>query len=302
VPLPCPRAHDAFFTSFLPRLPEGSLSHRASSDPTTLEEKAMSAANGRFVWFDLLTNDVEHAKPFYGGVAGWTAQKWSGGDYEIWSAGSAPIGGAMALSPEACQSGALPHWMGYVATDDVDATARRAQQLGGAVRVPGKDIPEVGRFAVLADPQGASFAIYRSLKATPAPDTRALGHVGWAELITTDWKSAWKFYAELFGWRPTQSMDMGPELGEYFMFGADPEQAFGGMSNAANLIKARPSWLYYVNVKSADETAKRVASTGGEVVNGPMDVPGGGRIAQFLDPQGAMFAVYAQVSLPQRTG
>jgi uncharacterized protein len=97
----------------------------------------------------------------------------------------------------------------------------------------------------------------------------------------------------MFGWKPTRSMNMGPEFGEYFMFGADPERSFGGMSNAATMMKAPAHWLYYVNVKSVDETARRIPQLGGKVLNGPIDVPGGDRIAQCMDPQGALFAIYS---------
>ena len=101
------------------------------------------------------------------------------------------------------------------------------------------------------------------------------------------------FYSELFGWRATTSMNMGPELGEYFMFGNDPKTSLGGMSNAANMMKAPAHWLHYVNVKSVDETAQLIPQKGGKVLNGPMEVPGGDRIAQCMDPQGAMFAIFS---------
>ena len=160
-------------------------------------------ANGRFVWYDLMTNDPEGAKRFYGELIGWKTSKWSGGDYEMWSAGEQMIGGIMSLPPEA--KGAPPHWLGYVAVEDVDATARKAQELGGKVHHPATDIPNVGRFAVLADPQGATFAVYRSATGGEAPDREGMGHFSWAELNTTDWKSAWKFYSQLFPWKNTST-------------------------------------------------------------------------------------------------
>ncbi len=137
------------------------------------------------------------------------------------------------------------------------------------------------------------FAIFQPSGQGSAPDTRGLGHFSWAELNTTDWKAAWKFYSELFGWKKTSSMDMGAEYGEYFMFGEGGEQSMGGMSNAATMMKAPAHWLHYVNVSSVDEAAKRIPSLGGKVLNGPMDVPGGDRIAQCMDPQGGMFAIFS---------
>jgi predicted enzyme related to lactoylglutathione lyase len=253
----------------------------------------MSAASGRFVWFNLMTSDVDGAKPFYADIVGWTATKAPGSDYEMWRAGDTNVGGIRTLSSDARNSGMAPHWLAYVATDNVDATVKRAERQGGRTLVPGTDIPNIGRYAVLADPQGATFAVFSSSPETTPPETKAPGHFGWAELNTIDWKSAWKFYSGLFGWQHTTSMDMGPEYGEYFMFGADPRNAMGGMSNAATKMRMPPHWLHYVNVKNADQTAEKIARKGGKVLNGPMDVPGGGRIAQCVDPQGAKFAVFS---------
>ncbi len=243
----------------------------------------------RFVWFDLTTPEVAAAKRFYGDTLGWKTRKWPGGDYEMWLAGNDEVGGVM--PPPAGDSGA--HWMGYVSTQSVDAAARQVQTLGGRIVAPAMDIPEVGRMAVVADPQGAIFALFTPQGDGTPPDTSRLGHFSWAELNTTDWKSAWKFYSTLFGWQPTQSMNVGGEVGEYFMFGADPKQSFGGMSNVAKAMGMPPHWIFYVNVEDADETAKVIAQKGGKVLNGPMDIPGGDRIAQCMDPQGGIFAIYS---------
>jgi hypothetical protein len=253
----------------------------------------MSAASGRFVWFDLMTPDISGAKSFYSEVVGWQTNKWSGGDYEMWRAGGEDIGGVMGIGSSDGQDSSNPQWMAYVGSDDIEATADKARGLGGEVIVPPRDIPSVGRFAVLADPQKAPIAVFQTMSQPMVPDTRKLGHFGWAELNTSDWKEAWKFYSTLFGWQQTSSVNMGPEYGEYVMFGVDAKQAFGGMSSSAALMKARPHWLYYVNVKSVDDTAKKVVEKGGKGLNGPMDVPGGGRVAQCLDPQGARFAIFS---------
>jgi predicted enzyme related to lactoylglutathione lyase len=253
----------------------------------------MSAATGRFVWYDLMTTDVERAKAFYTELVGWKTARFNGGDYELWAVGDRRVGGVMPIQEEARRAGTPPHWLGYVATESVDSTVQRAQRLGGKVHVPATDIPDTGRYAVLQDPQGAAFGVYQSVRKSPAPEPRALGNFGWAELNTTDWKAAWRFYSELLGWRPTTSMDMGPALGEYFMFGLEADQMIGGMSNAANMMKAPAHWLHYANVKSTDETAKRIPQLGGKVLNGPMDVPGGDRIAQCVDPLGARFAIFS---------
>jgi len=258
----------------------------------------MDASNGRFVWFDLMTTDIKGAESFYSDVVGWQPTKWAGGDYVMWKAGDDEVGGVVGLPRSARKAGPSPEWLAYVGTDDVDAIARKAEQLGGKVVVPARDIPSIGRYAILVDRQGADFAVFQALDSTgaaggDASEAGKLGHFSWAELNTTDWKSAWAFYSNLFGWLHTASMDMGPEYGEYFMFGFDEKDSIGGMSNSAPLLKTRPHWLHYVNVKSADETVEKVVQMGGRDLNGLMDVPGGGRIAQCVDPQGARFAIYS---------
>ena len=192
--------------------------------------------------------------------------------------------------------GAPPHWMPYVAVPDVDATVRQAQGLGARVYVSPQDIPE-GRFAVLADPQGATFSVFKPAPAgSPPPDSDdvKVGGFSWHELVTTDWKRAWDFYRALFGWEHSSSMEMGPG-NTYWMFKrGGGTTMLGGMYNKS--AEAPPHWLCYVLVPNADRAAETAARAGGKIVMGPMEVPGGDRIAGGLDPQGAAFAVHARAA------
>ncbi|KFE71405.1 VOC family protein [Hyalangium minutum] len=251
----------------------------------------MAARKGRFDWFDLMTPDVAAARSFYTAVIGWKTTKWEQADYEMWTVGNETIGGMMALPAEETKRGTPPHWLAHIETDDVDATVKKAQELGGKVLRPGTDIPTVGRFAILADPQGAIFGVFRPQE--PMNDApRKPGYFTWHELNTTDYQGAWKFYSELFGWKHTRSMDMGPEMGAYWMFGYDAQTSLGGMSNVAVQMKVPAHWLYYVSVEDLDAALARVKQLGGQILNGPMEVPGGDRIAQCMDPQGGMFALH----------
>lgn len=254
-------------------------------------------AKGKLVWFDLMTTDVAKAKAFYGELVGWKTSIWKAGEYEMWAARDGQVGGVMALDDGMRKAKVPSHWMAYVAVEDVDASAKQAESLGGKVLVPGQDIPDVGRFAVIADPLGASIALFRpkSEQSTmpPAMSTTP-GHFSWGELNTTDWKKAWAFYEQMFGWKRTRSMDLGQGMGEYAMFGLDNENSVGGMSNTATKMKAPPHWLYYIVVDDCDAAAKKVSARGGKVLNGPMDIPEGGRIAQCMDPQGAVFGIHSE--------
>src|SRR5919204_3927327 len=121
-----------------------------------------SVNKGLFVWYEHLTRDVEAAIAFYSEVVGWKTQPFGdGGDYTMWVGSQGPLGGVMTLPDEAAKMGAPPHWLAYVEVEDVDATVALTSKLGGKVCKEPADIPTVGRFAVLADPQGAAIAIFK---------------------------------------------------------------------------------------------------------------------------------------------
>ena len=252
---------------------------------------------GRLIWHELMTTDPDAAVRFYTKVVGWRVQPWEPDPtYRLWTMGGPPMGGLMRLPEDARRTGTPPYWLMYVAVPDVDATVRQAASLGGRTCVPAQDIP-VGRFAVLEDPQGAMFALYKPAPAVDQPprsDEAGLGDFSWHELATTDWKKAWDFYHALFGWEKTEAMDMGP-AGVYQMYrrGGGGKVSLGGMYEKPAEMTAPPHWLCYIQVPSADKAAETAKRLGGRVVSGPMDVPGGGRIAQCVDPQGAIFAVHS---------
>ena len=246
-------------------------------------------ARGRFVWYDLLTTDPPAAQDFYGKVTGWTTLVWDGPEpYTMWKAGEKPIGGVMQLPPGL---GVPSHWYAYIETPDVDATTAQAESLGGRVIEKPTDIPTVGRFAILADPHGAVFAAFKPEGGAPGEDTdAAVGEFSWHELMTTDYEAAFDFYRALFGWEKIAAHDMGP-LGVYFIFGRGATQV-GGMFNTPVGMQAPPHWMQYVRVDNVDAAAARVTANGGTILHGPEDVPGGDRILQCLDPQGAAFALH----------
>jgi uncharacterized protein len=251
----------------------------------------MPIPHGKFVWYELMTTEPQAAEAFYREVVGWQAQDagMPGGAYTILSAGATPVGGLMALPPEACAAGARPGWIGYVGVSDVDEFASRVVQRGGKLHRAAEDIPGVGRFAVVADPQGAAFVLFKGNSTQPPPAAAGTpGHVGWHELHAGNGASAFAFYAEMFGWTKGEGMDMGP-MGIYQLF-MTGDAAVGGMMTKMPEVPV-PFWLYYVNVAGVDPALARVTANGGKVINGPMQVPGGSWIVNCLDPQGAMFAL-----------
>ena len=247
----------------------------------------------RFVWYDLMTTDPEQGMAFYRELTGWETQPWQGPmPYHVWSNRGRPLGGVMELPKDARKGGAPPHWLAYIAVDDVDATVERIRQLGGGVLVPGTEIPNAGKFAVVTDPQGAAFAIYCSVQEHPeAHWPPEVGEFSWHELATTDHAAAFEFYHTLFGWENTETMDMG-DAGTYVMYGSG-EMSWGGMFTKPAEMPGPPFWLFYIKVDDVEAAVAKVQRLGGQVLNGPMEVPGGDRVAQCCDPQGAAFALHA---------
>ena len=185
----------------------------------------------RFVWYELMTPDVPAAVDFYSEVVGWQADR-SDPQYTLLKIGAAQVAGMMETPAELKAMGMPSAWSGYVMVDDVDAVEARVLQLGGKVLRPGSDIPEVGRFAVVADPQGAAFLLFKPSRTDPPamPAPEAPGTIGWHELRATDGAAVWGFYATLFGWTQGEGLDMGP-LGTYQLFEIDgtPSGASGSL-------------------------------------------------------------------------
>ena len=249
-------------------------------------------ADGRFVWYELMTTDMEAAKAFYADVVGWGTQDASmpGMPYTLFTAGTASVSGVMDLPEEARKLGMRPGWLGYVGVNDVDAAADRIKRLGGALYVPPTDVPNISRISVAVDPQMAMIALLKWL--TPGQGQPVAlstpGRVGWHELLAADWEKAFAFYAELFDWQKANA-DTGA-VGTYQLFTAGGE-TIGGMFTKPPMEPV-PFWLYYFNIGDIDAAAKRVQAGGGQVLSGPVEVPGGGGwIVRCMDPQGAIFAL-----------
>ena len=238
---------------------------------------------GNFVWYELMTTDTKAAQAFYADVVGWKAQDagMPGMDYTLFYAGSDMAAGLMEQPEDARKMGAPPSWLGYVGVDDVDAATAKAKGLGATVYVEPRDIPNVGRFSVIADPQMAVIPLFTpSGPRQDPPQPGTPGRTGWHELWAADWEKDFAFYAEMFGWQKADAVDMGP-MGTYQLFGKGGP-AIGGMFNKPPEVPAC-FWLYYFNVPDIDAAGERVKSAGGEVVNGPdagagrrLDHPGQG--------------------------
>jgi len=252
----------------------------------------MANPHGSFIWYELLTPDVDAAQAFYEKIVGWSVAGFAGApmDYRIASAPDGTgVGGIMA-SPTGPEGENLrPGWFGYVGVDDVDASVAATTAAGGSVLVPAMDMEGVGRMAMLADPQGAVFQVMRGASPddSKAYDPEAVGHCNWNELNTSDQDAAFAFYAGDFGWTKGEAMEMGP-MGIYQMLDLGG-RSFGAMMTAPNGMP--PSWTFYFGVPDIDAAHRAIADGGGNVHHGPAEIPGGSYIVIAGDPHGATFGV-----------
>lgn len=244
---------------------------------------------GRFSWHELMTTDAAGAAKFYAALFGWQVQEVDMGPmgtYRLFLAAGKQVGGAMAAPPNVPS-----HWLTYVTTDDADASAKKAEELGAKIVVPPTTVPDMVRFAVAMDPQGAGFGILKPLGPgadEPMPEgPLGPGHFVWNELYTKDKDSAAKFYGALFGW--TGKVAEGDPM-QYFHW-MNQGKDIGGMMNlpAPNIP---PHWLAYIGASDVDASTKKVKELGGKVMMDPMDIPRVGKFSVVTDPQGAAFALF----------
>jgi predicted enzyme related to lactoylglutathione lyase len=262
-----------------------------------LEPQAIpsTATTSRFVWYDLMSTDREASVAFFREIFGWTVQAidmGEMGEYQMIFAGEHPFGGAVELGKD---DGLPSHWISYVSCEDVDAVAARAEEIGGKIGVPPMDIPDVGRFAVLSDPQGAYFSAIRLQPGAPtAPDSSndapaPPGCPIWTELATSDPAAGAAFYADLFGWR-IEAMPMG-EAGTYRLLGrgAGTPHAGGIMQKTEEMPVS--AWTVYFHATDAAATVAKAEELGGTVIAPVFLVPDIGYIAWLQDPTGTVFAI-----------
>ena len=250
-----------------------------------MSETSVEIRAGQVVWHDLMTTDVEAARQFYGTLLGWDFNVWKPGefDYPMIHIGDTDHGGISRQDPGI---GVPPHWRSYVRVDDVDAAAARAAAAGGTIVVEATDIPEVGRFAVIVDPQGAMIAPFAAAYEAPPPQ----GTFVWEELHTTDPEAAKQFYGEVFGWQ-AGDMDMG-DLGSYGMLGLSEEESVAGIFRKPDDQPGPAAWVTYIATADVDASTAKAIDLGATQILAPMTIKGVGRWSILVDPTGATFGLY----------
>ena len=249
----------------------------------------------RFVWHDLNTKDLAASQRFYGEIFNWKFEASANSPYVHISAGKDMIGGMRQMDAKEQQP---TSWLGYIAVDDVAATVAKITSSGGKVFMPTTNMPNVGTFAVTADPTGGVFAPWKSARAGDDVEPKgqpALHTFCWDELMSTNPDAAGKFYATVFGWAP-RSVDMGGGMTYTLLDRPGVKNPKGDPASAGGMMKSPPGvphsfWLPYVHVDSADKLSERATRLGAKVMVPPQDIPNVGRFSCWSDPQGASIAV-----------
>ena len=273
------------------------------SDVELQDAPAATSANqpnppGDFIWYELMTTDPEGAKRFYDEVVGWTIGEASPefkGYRMIGRSDGKFAGGVLPITPDMQEHGAKAGWLGYINVSDVDAAAASIESAGGKIWMPPFDIPNVGRIAMVSDPQGAPFYVMKPIPPAGQEDMRSdvfsaeegLGRCGWNELQTSDTDASRHFYWEQFGWASDEFMPMG-EMGEYRFFDQQGTR-IGAVFTPNN--GQQPHWRFYFRVKSIKAAKEIAEQKGATIFMGPMQVPTGAWIIVGSDPEGAEFAL-----------
>jgi predicted enzyme related to lactoylglutathione lyase len=252
----------------------------------------MSYTNGQIIWHELIAPDVDAARAFYPRIVGWTVDEMTveGIDHSVLNT---PSGSAAAIVASGKRDGERPGaqgWVSYVKVDDVDAATDAALALNASTLLSPRTATGVGRFAILADPQGASFGLLRpdNENATSPTSESQTGRAGWHELYTADVDAACDFYAELFGWQRHQAFEMGP-AGTYQIISLDGFP-LGGMMRRPDSV-ALPQWSPFFQVADIANAERSVREAGGTIVDGLRPVPGGDWTVKCADNQGINFAM-----------
>jgi predicted enzyme related to lactoylglutathione lyase len=239
----------------------------------------VAQAVGKFVWHEQVSPDPKKAQDFYTRLFGWGTETFKPGDVDYTMIAAA--GGMHGGFGKAMEGAPPPHWLSHVRVVNVDETAAKAKSAGGTIAAGPFDMEDVGRMAIIADPQGAYIGIFQP--ESDAPDSQ--GVFVWDELGTTDVDGAQRFYEAVFPWK---AQDMGADFGGYRIFNVGDNGVAGLMSLDPPIP---PHWQPYVGVNDPDATVAKAKELGASVLVEPMDIPGVGRFAVLQDPQGAAFGV-----------
>jgi uncharacterized protein len=241
---------------------------------------------GTPAWFDLMTDDLEKARAFYGELLGWEFDVGpaESGHYTMCKVGGRNAAGMGQKPPDSPWPAA---WSVYFAVEDVEATCALVSEAGGQVAMPPMDVFGEGRLAFCMDPTGAAFGLWQGIRHHGAQVVEEPGAMAWCEVNTRDSAAAHKFYARVFRLEPKRLED--PNV-EYYTLHSGPKAVAGVLQMTEQWAGIPPHWTNYFQVASTDQSAARATELGGTVKVPAFDTPYG-RIAVIADPQGVHFSI-----------
>ena len=248
---------------------------------------------GKVIWADLVTPDAERAKKFYGALFGWSFRDIPGDpNYTVALVFGEPVAGIYQKAFAAGQK-QQPAWLTFLAVRDVYSAQQATVRGGGKVLSKPRSYPHRGRQAVLADPEGAVFAIMAAQGGDPPDYLAPPGQWIWSSVLVTDTKRESAFYRELFGYQVFDLESEGPEEGhgEHLVLASDDYARAGLNALPADAMHRHPHWMNFVRVTDAAGAAQKAVALGGRVLVEPRPDRHGGQLAILADPSGAPFGV-----------
>ena len=243
---------------------------------------------GKFVWFDLATEDLPRARAFYGAVFGWKFREVEGAPagYTLIENGGGKIGGMFRRSRvKDARAGA--HWLSLISVPDPQAAAGLVRARGGSVVLAPTTVPGRGTHAVFRDPQGAYFGVLAAPGGDPPDDAVVDGDVFWLDLFTPDPAKAAAFYAELAGYEVGEGKTRTGQTRHYLVNGSVARAGVIAQQSAG----LAPAWLPYILVDDVPGTLHRVDHAGGRVIIAPRTDYLGGNLAVIADPNGGIVGI-----------
>ncbi len=252
-----------------------------------------SYPHGTFSWIELNATDATKAKRFYSELFGWTFDARPAGPgmtYSLVKLGDRLVGGLFEMTKEMAAV-APSHWASFITVDDVDATAKSAAAHGGKLIDEPFDVLDLGRMAVVQDPTGAIFRLWKGKRRIGAEVKGESGSLCWNELYTSNVDVARSFYTDVIGWQ-ARAVDMG-SMGTYTLLAVPGEnENLGGIMPIPPSMKGASHWLVYIEVDDCDASTKKANDLGAKTLMPPMDIPNTGRFSIVQDPTGAVLALY----------
>ena len=254
-------------------------------------EPAAGVRIGEFVWQDLMTEDAERSRAFYGGLFGWTFEKTDrlGKPYLIARSGSTPVAGITQVARRRPDE-PIAQWISYLSVDNVDSATARVSAAGGRVLVAPTDL-KASRASIVVDPQGAPFGLVRlgpDVRLPSGGPSALVGSFLWRDCFATDVERARTFYSGLGG-LDARRQARPDSLVQYFLTRSGPTPVAGVVPIGTRPIK--PNWLPYVRVTDPAAVAARAEQLGGRIILRPSPDIRQGSVAVIVDPAGAAVAL-----------